>query len=382
MSESRKNGLDATGAVCAARSTDAARAVEAPVALAPVNFGRATRTYRLAGGRLSGRLDVRTTVVSLILVSLALVTGLIALGVGDFQVSVPSVVRALFGETTDVVRMVVVDWRLPRVLLALLLGGALGASGAIFQSLTRNPLGSPDIIGFNTGAYTGALMVIMLVGGSYYSVALGAMVGGLVTAGVVYLLAYSGGVQGFRLIIVGIAISAMLGSINTWMILKADLELAMAAAVWGAGSLNGLSWEQVAPVVIVLALLMPVLWLLGRRMSVLEMGDDAARALGVRTEPTRLALLVVGVVLTALVTAAAGPIAFISLAAPQLARRLTRSPSVTLLPSALLGAALLLVSDLVAQRAFAPTQLPVGVVTVSIGGCYLVWLLAREARRQ
>lgn len=357
-------------------------AVAAPVAAPTVRFGRSTRTYRLAGGRISGRLDVRTIVVSLVLAALALVAGLVTLGVGDFQVSVPDVVRALVGETTDVVRMVVVDWRLPRVLLALLLGGALGASGAIFQSLTRNPLGSPDIIGFNTGAYTGALVVIMLVGGSYYSVAVGAMLGGLATAGLVYVLAYSGGVQGFRLIIVGIAISAVLGSVNTWMILKADLEIAMAAAVWGAGSLNGLSWEQVAPVVIVLALLTPVLWLLGRRMAVLEMGDDAASALGLRTEPTRLALLVVGVALTALVTAAAGPIAFISLAAPQLARRLTRSPSVTLLPSALLGAALLLVSDLVAQRAFAPTQLPVGVVTVSIGGCYLIWLLAREARRQ
>ena len=147
------------------------------------------------------------------------------------------------------------NWRLPRVLLALMLGAALGMSGAIFQSLTRNPLGSPDIIGFNSGAYTGALVVILLIGGTYYEIAVGALVGGIATAAVVYLLAYKRGVQGFRLIIVGIAISAMLGSVNTWMILKAKLDDAMAAAVWGAGSLNGLGWTQVWPVVVVLAIL-------------------------------------------------------------------------------------------------------------------------------
>lgn len=136
--------------------------------------------------------------------------------------------------------------------------------------------------------------MILLLGGSYSAVAAGAMIGGLVTAGIVYLLAYKNGVQGFRLIIVGIAISAMLASVNTWLILKADLARAMAAATWGAGSLNGLSWTQVLPVVLILAVLVPPLFLLGRRMNVLEMGDDAAQALGVRSERTRLSLVVVG----------------------------------------------------------------------------------------
>ncbi|OCI33165.1 ferric enterobactin transport system permease protein FepG [Oerskovia enterophila] len=353
-----------------------------PPAGARLDFGRPTRVLRSRRGGFSARLDVRAAVVTLVLVLLAAAVGVVALGVGDYAVPVPDVLRALTGEASDVVRMVVVEWRLPRVLLAILLGGALGMSGAIFQSLTRNPLGSPDIIGFNTGAYTGALVVILVLGGSYGAVAAGAMIGGLATAGIVYLLAYKNGVQGFRLIIVGIAISAMLASVNTWLILKAELSRAMAAATWGAGSLNGLSWTQVLPVVLILAVLVPPLFLLGRRMNVLEMGDDAAQALGVRSERTRLSLVVVGVALTALVTAAAGPIAFISLAAPQLARRLTRGATVGLASSAAMGAALLAASDLVAQRAFAPTQLPVGVVTVSIGGCYLVWLLAREARRQ
>ncbi|MYW05187.1 iron-enterobactin ABC transporter permease [Streptomyces sp. SID3343] len=337
---------------------------------------------RVAGGRCSLRVDVRAALVCLLLLAVSAGVGILALGTGEYELSPAQVTEALFADVPAKVHMVVIEWRLPRVLLALLAGAALGVSGAIFQSLTRNPLGSPDVIGFDTGANTGALVVIMLVHGGYYQVAAGALVGGVATAAIVYLLAYRQGVQGFRLIIVGIGISALLASVNTWMTVKADLETAMAAAVWGAGSLNGLGWEQVAPVTVVFAILLPIAVLLGRRMRILEMGDDAARALGVRTEPTRIALVVVGVALTAMVTAAAGPISFVALAAPQLARRIARSPGVAVLPSAAMGAALLTTGDWLAQRLFAPTQLPVGVVTVSIGGAYLIWLLLGEARRQ
>lgn len=347
-----------------------------------VDFGPANRTIRIANGLISTRIDLRGALVTGVLSVIAVVVGVISLGVGEFFVAVPDVVAALTGQTSGAIHMVVVDWRLPRVLLALVLGAALGVSGAIFQSLTRNPLGSPDVIGFNTGAYTGALVVILLMGGTYYQVAAGSMVGGLATALLVYLLAYRNGVQGFRLIISGIALAAMLASVNTVIILKADLMKAMAAAAWGAGTLNRITWDQVGPVLLCTAVLLGVLAAQGRRLGLLEMGDDAARALGVRLESTRLLFVVVGVALTAMVTAAAGPIAFVSLAAPQLARRLTRGASVALAPSAAMGAALLVLSDLVAQQLFAPTQLPVGVVTVSVGGCYLVWLLAREARRK
>ncbi|MFK0004490.1 FecCD family ABC transporter permease [Paenarthrobacter sp. NPDC090520] len=350
--------------------------------MSTLDFGRRTLAVRPLGGRVSARLDVRSMIVTAVLVGAALALAVVALGLGEFSIPVPDVVSALFGRSTGAIHMVVVEWRLPRVLLALLLGAAMGVSGAIFQSLTRNALGSPDVIGFNTGAYSGALVVILLMGGGYYAVSAGALVGGLVTAVLVYLFAYKKGIQGFRLIIAGIAVSAMLASVNTYMILKASLEQAMSAAVWGAGSLNKVSWEQVLPVVLIFAGLLAVLAFFGRRLGLLEMGDDAARALGVRLEGSRVVLAAVGVALTAMVTAAAGPIAFVSLAAPQLARRLTRSASVGLVPSAAMGALLLVASDIVAQNLFAPIQLPVGVVTVSIGGCYLVWLLAREVRRQ
>ncbi len=349
-----------------------------------VDFGRRMTILRVRGGTPSGRIDVRAVVVITVLVALALAVSVIALGTGDYSVAPSRVVNAVFGDGTRLEELVVMQWRMPRVLLALVLGAALGVSGAIFQSITRNPLGSPDIIGFNTGAYTGALVVLLVIGGDtgYYGTATGALVGGIVTALLVYLLAFKRGVQGFRLIIVGIAISAVLASVNTWLILESDLEEAMSAAVWGAGSLNGLGWAQATPVLIVVAVLVPLLVVAARQMPMLDLGDDAARALGIRVERSRLGLIIVGVALTAVATAAAGPIAFVSLAAPQLARRLTRTAGVALLPSAAMGALLLIASDLIAQRAFAPTQLPVGVVTVSIGGVYLIWLLAREARRQ
>jgi iron complex transport system permease protein len=336
------------------------------------------------GGRLSQRLDLRTLAICALVLVLVLVLALaiaVALASGEFQIAIPEVVGALFGQATAKIHMVVVEWRPPRTSLALTMGAALGMGGAIFQSLTRNPLGSPDVIGFDSGAYTGALIVIIVLKGTFYAVAGGALLGGIATALIVYLLAWRGGMQGFRLIIVGIGMSAMLNSLNIYLLLRADLEVAMAASIWGVGSLNGMTLERLAQVCAVLAVLVPAAFFISRPMRQLEMGDDAARSLGVNAEWTRLAMTVIGVSLTATVTAAAGPIAFVALAAPQIAMRLTRSTGVALLPSAVTGALLLGVGDYLAQRAFAPMQLPVGIVTICIGGLYFAWLLMRESRR-
>ena len=346
-----------------------------------VDFGRPVGIVRLWGEALSQRLDLRTLTVSGIVLLIAVAVALVTLASGDFPIPIPDVVGALLGQASAKIHMVVIEWRLPRTALALIMGAALGMSGAIFQSLTRNPLGSPDVIGFDSGAYTGALIVIIALKGTFYAVAGGALLGGIATALVVYLLAWRGGVQGFRLIIVGIGISAMLNSLNTYMLMRADLEVAMTAAIWGVGSLNGMTLERLGQVCAVLAVLVPAALFISRPMRQLEMGDDAARSLGVNAEWTRLAMTLIGVSLTATVTAAAGPIAFVALAAPQIAARLTKSAGVALLPSAAAGALLLGAADYLAQRAFAPTQLPVGVVTICLGGLYFAWLLMREARR-
>ncbi|MBU2663652.1 iron chelate uptake ABC transporter family permease subunit [Actinoplanes bogorensis] len=343
-----------------------------------MDFGRRTLWARL--GPVSLRLDVRSLAVCAVLAALSLSVALVALASGDFRLSVSEVVSAVL-DRQSFAHTIVVDWRMPRVLAALVFGAALGVSGAIFQSLTRNPLASPDIIGFSTGAYTGALLVMVLAGGSYLRVAGGALAGGLATAALVYLLAYRRGVQGFRLIIVGIAVAATLNSFNTWLMLTADLEVAMAAATWGIGSLNDTGWAQAGLGGVVIGVLLLVAVPLARPLRQLELGDDAARARGVAVEPARLALVALGVALTAAVSAAAGPIVFVALAAGQISRRLTRTAGVALAPAAFLGALMLCACDYVAQHVL-PTPLPVGVVTVVLGGGYLIWLLIHESRRR
>lgn len=344
-----------------------------------VDFGR--RTLVVRRGRLGMRIDLRGLIVCTALALAVVAVALLALTTGSYQLSIAQVASALTGGETGLVHEIVVEWRLPRVAATVVFGAALGVSGAMFQSLTRNPLASPDVIGFSSGSYTGALIVIILIGGNYVEVAAGALLGGIAAALLVYALAWRRGVHGFRLIVVGIGVSAMLASLNTWMLLKAKLEVAMSAAAWGAGSLNGVSWDQVAIGGVFIAALLVLAGLLSRPMRQLEVGDDTAAAQGVRISVARLGLIVVGVALTATVTAASGPIVFIALSAPQIARRLARTAGITLAPAAFVGALLLGAADLIAQR-IAPTPLPVGLVTVVIGGGYLGWLLFVEARRR
>jgi iron complex transport system permease protein len=320
---------------------------------------------------------MRSTVVSALLLAVCAAVGVVALGTGDYRIAPAEVVRTLFGGGTPAAEYIVLDLRLPRLLTALAVGAAFGISGAIFQSLTRNPLGSPDIVGFTAGASTGALVAIIATGAGLAGVAVGAIGGGALTAAAVYLLAYRRGTHGYRLVIIGVAVQAMLVSTNTYLLARADIWDAQRAAVWLAGSLNSRDWPHATVVGAALAVLLPLALLLSRPCRMLEMGDEAAQALGVPVERTRLALIAVAVGLAAAGTAAAGPIAFVALAAPQLARRLTRATGPGVLPAAAMGAALLLTSDLVAQRALAPTQLPVGVVTSCLGGAYLVWLLKK-----
>ena len=349
----------------------------------PIDFGRPTRISRLFGGRMTQRFDLRTLIVCLCLFAAAVAIGLLGLASGEYPVPLGSVLGALIGHESGRVHMVVIEWRLPRTALALILGCALGVSGAIFQSIVRNPLGSPDVIGFGTGAYTGALVAIAFFGGGRLQMAGGAFLGGLATAGIVSLLAFSrGGIQGPRLIIIGIGVSAMLTSVNTWMLLRAKLEVAMTAAVWGAGSLNGATLDTLQPAGLAVVGLLICALILARPMRQLEMGDDIARASGVNAPATRLMLTMIAVCLTATATAVAGPIGFVALTAPQLARRLTGAVGSAIMPAAAMGAMLLVTADDIAQHAFAVGQLPVGIVTLSLGGVYFVWLLIREGQRQ
>lgn len=338
------------------------------------------RVVRL--GPWSARVERRTAFVHLILSLIALAAGVVGILIGDYGISPGQVLASFVGRAEDpMAQYFVTELRAPRAATALLVGAALGTSGAIFQTLSGNPLGSPDIIGFTTGAATGALLTIIVLEGDSTATALGAVLGGLAAAGVVYGLAWRGGVAGFRLVLVGIGIGAVLSAVNTLLVVKAPLDSAQTATHWLAGSLNAALWPEAISVAIALVLLLPIAWSQHRVLTMLPLGDPSATGLGIRTERSRFVLVIVGVALVSVATASTGPIAFVALAAPHLARKLTRTTGAGLGGAALMGAVLVLVSDLIARRIFAPTELEVGVITGSLGGLYLVWLLAVERKR-
>ncbi|GHB53744.1 ABC transporter permease [Streptomyces viridiviolaceus] len=340
---------------------------------------KTNRAVRSPGG-LSVRLDVRTLVVVVLLLVAALAASVVLIGTGDFEIPAADVLRTLFGEGNASQEFIVNELRLPRVLVGLLVGASLGLGGALFQAISRNPLGSPDVLGLGQGATAGALTMIVLFSGGATQVTLGALLGGLVTGLGIYLLAWKQGVHGYRLVLVGIGMSAIVTAINGYLLTRADIVDAARAVVWMTGSLDGRDWNQVWPLLALCAVLVPLVLANGRGLRMMEMGDDISYALGVRVERVRMLLLVAAVLLTAAATAAAGPVSFVALTAPQLARRLTRSPGPNLLPSLCMGAALLITADWISQRAFGADQLPVGVVTGVLGGVYLLWLLVTERK--
>lgn len=332
-------------------------------------------------GRWSTRIEVRAASWTAVFLLAAVAVGIWSLTVGSAGIGLSEVMSAIQGTAPVGTTRIVVEWRLPRVVFALLGGVALAVSGAVFQSVTRNPLGSPDIIGFSAGAYTGALLVGLVAAGSAVGTSLGALAGALLTALAVYVLAFKQGIAASRILVIGIALSMFLSAFNTWLLTTMRLEQAISAASWGAGTLADIGWLHTIPVAIGVLVCLPVVLWFAADMRMLEMGDDAGRGVGVRAELVRLVLLLMGVLLVALVTASAGPIAFVALAAPQLAMRVTATPGVRIIPAAVFGSLLLVVSDLIARTIIAPAQLPVGVVTLCLGGAYLVWLLATSGKR-
>lgn len=321
----------------------------------------------------------RLVLTSLTLAVLVLLSAFAALCFGNGWDRPADVWSALSGGGP--IRISVTQWRMPRVVAAVVFGAGLGVAGAIFQNLTRNPLGSPDVIGLDAGAYTGVLVAMTMIGVTGEgAIIVSALIGGLAAAALIQLFAWGRSFSGLRLIVIGIAVGAVLAAVNSWLVLRAELDVAIAATFWNAGSLAGLDWVDIdTPVTVIVALLGAVV-LVARPMHQLAFGDDLARTTGVSTRRLQIALVGIGVTLTATVTAVAGPIVFIALAAPQIGRRLVGAAGVPLLPAALTGALLLCGSDLVAQWVFAPVALPVGVVTTAVGGAYLLWLLFKEVR--
>jgi iron complex transport system permease protein len=324
--------------------------------------------------------QARSLAVIVVLAVLVFVAFCVSLSLGDFKIPVIDVVKTLFGGGDRATEFIVNRLRLPRALTGLMVGAALGMSGAIFQSIARNPLASPDIIGVTYGASAFAVFAIVTLGLTGVAVSLLAIVGAVLTAFVMYVLAWRQGVSSYRLILIGIGIGAIATSVTSYLLTKARVEIAQQALIWLTGSLNGRDWSNVRSVGLTLVVLTPLMVFMVHRLRILQLGDETAYGLGLRVESSRLGLIVVGVLLAAVATAAAGPIGFVAFVAPPIARRLTRSPGPAMIASALIGALVVAVSDLIAQHAFGDTQLPVGVVTGVVGAPYLMFLLARANR--
>ncbi|WP_344236551.1 iron ABC transporter permease [Kribbella hippodromi] len=337
----------------------------------------------------------RTVVLSLIFAALAIAIALISLSVGTARLPLTDVIEVLLGGGRRGTRLVVLELRLPRIATGLLVGIAFAVSGALLQTLSRNPLASPDIVGVNSGASAGAVAVIVLAGtgggnisgfAAKVGIPAAAVLGGLLATLIVGALSIQRGVvDAGKVVLIGVGIAAAANSLVAWMLVIGDVNDAGRAAAWLAGSLNSRAWSDAIPVLIAVLLLLPVAMMFNRDLSALVLGDDVASSLGVRVARIRLALLVIATVLAAMATAGAGPIAFVALVAPQVAQRLTRMERPPLLTTAMLGALFVVLADLVARNGLqwaqvGPYELPVGVVTAACGAPYLLHLIGRQQK--
>lgn len=316
-----------------------------------------------------------------VLVSIALGVLVVALFcaqllLGDTFYTPSEILRVMAGETVPGASFTVGELRIPRAILAVVAGIAFGAAGVTFQTMLRNPLASPDIIGISTGASASAVVAILLLGLGSTGTAVFAVTGALVTALAIYLLSNKGGFAGTRLILIGLGLSSMLSSIIAYLLSNATTWDLQGALRWMTGSLNAADPRNIIPVVLAVLLLLPLLIVNDRSLNLLRLGDDAAVSLGVKPGRARVVAIVAAVALLAIATSVAGPIAFVAFMAGPIAARLVGPGASLLIPSSLVGAALVLGADLIGQYAL-PHRYPVGIVTGVLGAPFLIYLLVR-----
>lgn len=342
-------------------------------------------TVRLPLLRLSFRIDRRVPLILLILLGLIVAVALLNLTIGSFPMSPVDALKTAFrfADANPDHEFVVNQLRLPRTLVALMVGMALGIAGAILQGLTRNALASPDIMGVSAGAsitVVAAIVAIPSITVAYYPLA--AMLGGFITAAIIYLLAWQGGASPVRLILVGIAVNAVASAITSILITFGEIKRVGDALLWLAGSVNGSTWDHIMAALPWLLVLGPLVMLNARGLNILNLGDPVAVGLGAPVERQRLLLLFSSVALAAMSVSVAGTIGFVGLMAPHIARQLVGpSHEGTIPASALVGGLIVLAADTVGRNLFAPQQIPAGIFTAILGVPYFLFLLYRHRDR-
>jgi iron complex transport system permease protein len=327
----------------------------------------------LALGRASFVVRRRSVAVSAGILLLLAVVFVFALCLGKPYVAPGDVLRSLLGQTTPY-DVVVQRLRLPRVALAVVVGACFGIAGALIQSVARNPLASPDVVGITQGAGLAAT-IALTSGAATVVIAPAALAGGLAAAALVLLLGARHGLAAQRFVLAGVAVAIALRSLTEIVQLTAEAIDAQRAQIWLVGTLAGRGWTETIWILATLVVLLPVLAWAGWALHTSSFDDDTARGLGVRPVARRAGLALVGVLLAAMVTAQVGAVDFVALVAPQVARRLVRADRPPLVAAALTGSLLVVLADLAGRLLFAPTQLPAGVITAAIGGPYLLFLL-------
>jgi len=357
---------------------------------APRTQATTTSISALRLGPVSLRLNVRALVVAGALGVSLVASMALHIAFGGSPLWYPDVLLALFGNTADTaVHLAVTEFRAPRMAAAVLVGACLAAAGAITQTVARNPLASPDVLGVTSGASLGAVAVLVIAGGGHAGLSglaatvglpVAALAAGLVSGVAVYLLAYRRGIDSYRLILVGLGISGLAASLTTWILTLGDVTSAAQALTWMMGSLNGKDWALVQPAATIAAVLLIAALLCDRWLLLTSFGEDVAVSLGTRIGLVRLIALTIAVLLASVATVVGGPVAFVALASPQIARVLSRSVVPPVGISALFGAVFVLLADAIAANALS-APLPVGVITAIVGAPYLIFLILKYQRR-
>ncbi|MGF1496613.1 MAG: FecCD family ABC transporter permease [Elainellaceae cyanobacterium] len=332
----------------------------------------------------SFRLHQKVPGMLLLLGSLILVVLVLSVSYGEYPVPPLDVVRTVVGLETGNpdYAFIVNTLRLPRVLVALLVGMALAIAGTITQGILRNPLAAPDIIGINAGAALAAVTLIIALPGVAVSILpIAAFVGGFTVFTLIYLLAWNGGSSPLRLVLIGIGFSLMTGAITNILVTFGNINDVSQALIWLTGSVYGRSWEEVGALLPWLGVGIPAAMLMARDLNALNLGDDLARGIGSPVEWRRGLLLIISVALAGAAVATAGTVGFVGFIAPHIARRLVGPTHEGLLPTAALtGGLLVVLADLLGRTLFAPIELPCGLVTSALGAPYFLYLLIQRRR--
>ncbi|MNZ25966.1 putative siderophore transport system permease protein YfhA [compost metagenome] len=340
-------------------------------------------TLRTRSGKISFLLDRKWVRTVSLLVMITCLVFILGLSIGSIMIHPFAVLKHLLGMGTGEYDFVINTHRLPRMLVSLLVGAALGLSGLILQGVIRNPLASPDIIGITGGASVGAIIFITYCLGTFSIkwLPLGAIVGAAVVSFAIYLLSWYKGVTPYRLVLIGIGMAAVTSALTTMMIVVSATDIASKAYIWMTGSVYGATWSHVQSMLVWVVVFAPLALLFSRAVNVQQLGDDVATGLGAKVELQRFGLLIVSVALAGSAVAYAGAIGFVGLIAPHAAKKLVNGSFGGLVPvTMLLGGIIVSVSDVVGRTAFLPLDIPAGVFTAGIGAPFFLYLLYKKRK--